>query len=462
MQRFLRLAGFLGQAAGTAEEQAKNFRWGLHKSILDHVMCIQFTDVAQVADAAAILEFLRQECRTVIHRTVNKVVQSHGQSDDRQRSDRQGSDRQSGGSNYRNNNNNKYSRDNNRNSGAGRDQGNRGSQQSGYPDEAGHSSAGMQCKNLVLVVWSCLKKPDASGRVFCITQPDCFDISGRISEESSGNTSYSQMLCLIIELIPWSYELVSKAPLHARLVKRVEGSRYRKLLDASWLSKVAFLGHIVQAEGGMTPPKDPAKVEAITKWPRSTSVAEVRSFLGLAGYYRRFVEGFSRLALPLTKLYANRVEKFVDFRFTRVASKMGLGLVCTHEAWESNCYASRKLKPYEVNYPTPGSGDVAAVGCGYDSLVSSGKKRLLVTLKRLDIEFYVRGHSGFWASLRVEPNLISQIKTAQMDDGEIWAIIQNIDQQTELLFSFRVDDDGILWAGFDEMVTIQATLLVEW
>ncbi|GJX29336.1 zinc finger, CCHC-type, retrotransposon gag domain protein [Tanacetum coccineum] len=59
MQRFLRLAGFLGQAAGTAEEQAKNFRWGLHKSILDHVMCIQFTDVAQVADVARNLEILR-------------------------------------------------------------------------------------------------------------------------------------------------------------------------------------------------------------------------------------------------------------------------------------------------------------------------------------------------------------------------------------------------------------------
>ncbi|GJX88786.1 hypothetical protein Tco_0340800, partial [Tanacetum coccineum] len=53
---------------------------------------------------------------------------SHGQSDDRQRSDRQGSDRHSGGSNYRNNNNNNYSRDNNRNSGAGRDQRNRGLQ----------------------------------------------------------------------------------------------------------------------------------------------------------------------------------------------------------------------------------------------------------------------------------------------------------------------------------------------
>ncbi|GJZ99927.1 putative nucleotidyltransferase, ribonuclease H, partial [Tanacetum coccineum] len=74
-----------------------------------------------------------------------------------------------------------------------------------------------------------------------------------------------------------------------------------------WLSKVAFLGHIVSAEGITM---DPAKVEAITKWPRPTSVTEVRSFLGLAGYYYRFVEGFSRLALPLTKLM-RKGEKFV-------------------------------------------------------------------------------------------------------------------------------------------------------
>nr|GEY76459.1 hypothetical protein [Tanacetum cinerariifolium] len=74
-----------------------------------------------------------------------------------------------------------------------------------------------------------------------------------------------------------------------------------------WLSSVAFLGHIVSSEGITM---DPAKVEAITKWPRPTSVTEVRSFLGLAGYYCRFVEGLSRLALPLTKLMRTS-EKFV-------------------------------------------------------------------------------------------------------------------------------------------------------
>nr|GFB61374.1 putative reverse transcriptase domain-containing protein [Tanacetum cinerariifolium] len=66
-----------------------------------------------------------------------------------------------------------------------------------------------------------------------------------------------------------------------------------------WLRQVAILGHIVSADGITM---DPAKVEAITKWTRPKIVTEITSFLGLACYYRRFVEGFSHLALPLTKL----------------------------------------------------------------------------------------------------------------------------------------------------------------
>ncbi|GJX82940.1 putative reverse transcriptase domain-containing protein [Tanacetum coccineum] len=74
-----------------------------------------------------------------------------------------------------------------------------------------------------------------------------------------------------------------------------------------WLGQVALLGHIILADGITM---DPAKVEAITKWTRPTIVTEVRSILGLAGYYRRFVEGFSLLALPLTKLM-RKGEKFI-------------------------------------------------------------------------------------------------------------------------------------------------------
>ena len=52
---------------------------------------------------------------------------------------------------------------------------------------------------------------------------------------------------------------------------------------------------------------DPKKIKAITDWPRPTSVTEIRSFLGLAGYYRRFVEGFSRIVAPMTKLTQKNV-----------------------------------------------------------------------------------------------------------------------------------------------------------
>nr|GFC72741.1 zinc finger, CCHC-type, retrotransposon Gag domain protein [Tanacetum cinerariifolium] len=55
---FLRLAGFLRAAAGTKDEQAKNFQWGLRKSTLNHLMCMPFTDVAQVANAARNYEIL--------------------------------------------------------------------------------------------------------------------------------------------------------------------------------------------------------------------------------------------------------------------------------------------------------------------------------------------------------------------------------------------------------------------
>ncbi|GJX98504.1 putative nucleotidyltransferase, ribonuclease H, partial [Tanacetum coccineum] len=284
-----------------------------------------------------------------------------------------------------------------------------------------------------------------------------------------------------------------------------------------WLQQVAFLGHIVSADGIIM---DPSKFEAITKWPRPTTVTEVRSFLGLAGYYRHFVEGFSRLALPLTQLM-RKGEKFVwtdernesfeelkrrlvsaliltlpsgsgGFQIYSDASKKGLGYVLMQHG-KVIAYASRQLKPYKVNYPThdfelaavvfalkiwrhylygeacdiftyhkslkyiftqrelnmrqrrwlellkdydtniqyhPGKANVVADALSRKSgMTACFDSIILRDLERLDVELCVRGSGGYWASMRIESNLMLQIKEAQRDDGELWAIVQNVEDE---------------------------------
>ena len=62
---------------------------------------------------------------------------------------------------------------------------------------------------------------------------------------------------------------------------------------------MVFLGHMVSNNGETV---DPAKVEAVLKWPQPKNMTEIKSFLGLAGYYRRFVKGFTKIANPITTL----------------------------------------------------------------------------------------------------------------------------------------------------------------
>src|SRR5436190_19033063 len=76
-----------------------------------------------------------------------------------------------------------------------------------------------------------------------------------------------------------------------------------------WLKEVYFLGHILSAKGVAI---DPSKVQEVLEWKSPTSVTEIRSFLGLVGYYRRFIQDFSKIAKPMTKL----LQKEAKFNWT--------------------------------------------------------------------------------------------------------------------------------------------------
>ncbi|KAL0536859.1 hypothetical protein IC582_025822 [Cucumis melo] len=166
---------------------------------------------------------------------------------------------------------------------------------------------------------------------------------------------------------------------HLRMVLQTlrDNKLYAKFSKCEfWLKQVSFLGHVVSKAGVSV---DPAKIEAVTGWTRPSTVSEVRSFLGLAGYYRRFVENFSRIATPLTQLtrkgapfvwskacedsFQTLKQKLVtapvltvpdgsgSFVIYSDASKKGLGCVLMQQG-KVVAYASRQLKSHEQNYPT--------------------------------------------------------------------------------------------------------------
>jgi hypothetical protein len=92
---------------------------------------------------------------------------------------------------------------------------------------------------------------------------------------------------------------------HLRIVlqKLREHRLYAKLSKCEfWMKQVAFLGHIISKEGISV---DPSKIQDVLGWNAPTSVGDIQSFLGLAGYYQRFIEGFSKISKPMTELLEN-------------------------------------------------------------------------------------------------------------------------------------------------------------
>ncbi|GKB06137.1 putative reverse transcriptase domain-containing protein [Tanacetum coccineum] len=143
-----------------------------------------------------------------------------------------------------------------------------------------------------------------------------------------------------------------------------------------WIPKVQFLGHVIDCQGIHV---DPAKIESIKDWASPKTPMEIHQFLGLAGYYRRFIEGFSKIAKPMTKLTQKKVafewgdkqeaafqtlknklcsapivalpqgaENFIVYCD---ASHKGLGAVLMQNE-KVIAYASRQLKIHEKNYTT--------------------------------------------------------------------------------------------------------------
>jgi hypothetical protein len=155
-----------------------------------------------------------------------------------------------------------------------------------------------------------------------------------------------------------------------------EHQLYAKLSKCEfWINEVLFLGHIIHKDGLAV---DPKKVADILNWKAPTDARGIKSFIGMAGYYRRFIEGFSKIAKPMTALLGNKVEfkwtQKCQEAFEALKEKLttthvlvlpdvhkpfsvycdacytGLGCVLMQEG-KVVAYSSRQLKVHEKNYP---------------------------------------------------------------------------------------------------------------
>ena len=164
---------------------------------------------------------------------------------------------------------------------------------------------------------------------------------------------------------------------HLRIVlgKLREHQLFAKLSKCSfWQKKIGFLGHVVSEAGVAV---DQEKISAISEWPTPKNATEIRSFLGLAGYYRKYVKNFASIAKPMTRLTGKDTEfdwtddcsrSFIELKrqLTHApvlvlprpgipydvytdASGTGLGCVLMQEG-QVIAYASRQLRPHEANY----------------------------------------------------------------------------------------------------------------
>ena len=125
---------------------------------------------------------------------------------------------------------------------------------------------------------------------------------------------------------------------HLRIVLQTlrEHQLYAKLKKCEfWLEEVVFLGHVVCKEGIKV---DPQKIRAIVDWPKPINVTEIRSFLGLAGYYRRFIKDFSKISSPLTNL----LKKVVKFEWSSKCEEAFQELQQTHQCSYLNLTCRRR------------------------------------------------------------------------------------------------------------------------
>ncbi len=158
----------------------------------------------------------------------------------------------------------------------------------------------------------------------------------RIMQRLFGDQQCQSLLLYLDDIVVYSSSVEQHLERLEVVLSRLEHENLKVKMEkcAFFQTEVRYLGHIISAQGVAT---DPGKIEVVAQWRRPSNVTELRSFLGFASYYRRFVEGFAKLAAPLHRLVA-------EFSREKPKSKKRTGL-SFDGAWDEQCQSGfEKLK----------------------------------------------------------------------------------------------------------------------
>ncbi|GJY82422.1 retrotransposon protein, putative, ty3-gypsy subclass [Tanacetum coccineum] len=494
MERFTRLASFVGTAAGDAQRQARHFKWGLKKWVLDRIVNTDYTNVAQVAAAARNIELLHEGGNSNKQDRDGNRIQNRGQGQQE----------------------NKGHHDQGQHEYRGRqDQSvdHRGRQDRGYDsrrqDFLGSVNQRRSTETLPPPPLSTTCGKPYPGVCYKATG-GCFTCGS--TQHKVKDCPQAKQRCKICNRFCFRLPLLTGRVYALRLVIRLGQDFQLKSVNSIFCYEGTYLDFIMGAK-------------VFSAYVMDTSLESHNILLHVE-------EGMSkhlRIVLEILRTEEDCNAKFSKCEFL-VYSKSLVPwshiVLQTHHLDPSNlklspkclettpfggqkviAYASRQLKPYEVNYPThdlelaavvfalkiwrhylygeacdiftdhkslkyiftqrelnmrqrrwlellkdydtniqyhPGKANVVADALSRKSgMIACFDSIILRDLERLDVELCVRGSGGYWASMRIESNLMLQIKEAQRDDGELWAIVQNVEdgKHTE----FRVDDEGVVW-----------------
>uniref|UniRef100_A0A8C1XCE3 Gypsy retrotransposon integrase-like protein 1 n=1 Tax=Cyprinus carpio TaxID=7962 RepID=A0A8C1XCE3_CYPCA len=163
----------------------------------------------------------------------------------------------------------------------------------------------------------------------------------RLMQRLFGDQQCQSLLLYLDDIVIFSSSVEQHLERLELVLSRLQCEGLKAKLEkcAFFRSEVTYLGHVISADGVST---DPKKIEAVAQWPQPTSVSELRSFLGFASYYRRFVEGFAKLAAPLHRLVA-------EFGGTKSRKRAEPGFA---SGWTTHCQRSfESLKGKLISAP---------------------------------------------------------------------------------------------------------------